>query len=178
MRARLGTAAHFCEATKCIPCSVSVERWRGEAPHWHLGPVPRVTLQSCKRLYKVSPQAAGGGPRGTRCVWGCACPALLRGTGSEDTGDTASKHPACYEPSCPNMCCAWISYRGTSLIRNCLLLRPYIGHIPRALQRSKRGGPFLMKEHPCRAPKVLSNPISCPSAVLRSTGATHTPRCC
>ena len=38
--------------------------------------------------------------------------------------------------------------RGTSLIRNCLLLGPYSRTMPRALRLSWVGGQFLMSEVP------------------------------
>ena len=41
-----------------------------------------------------------------------------------------------------------LPYRGTSLIRNCLLLGPYSKPMPRALRKSWGGVRFLMSEVP------------------------------
>ena len=42
----------------------------------------------------------------------------------------------------------YVSYRGTSLIRNCLPLGPYSRAMPRALWWFLGGGAFLMSEVP------------------------------
>jgi len=55
------------------------------------------------------------------------------------------------------------SYRGTSLIRNCLLLGPYSRPMPRVLWCSYGGGLFLMSEGPLyvlpQGPRTCLGPL-------------------
>ena len=52
-----------------------------------------------------------------------------------------------YTRSVAHTCC-WSAYRGTSIIRNCLLVGPYSRTMPRALRWSLGGGQFLIGEIP------------------------------